>query len=131
MSKTQLTYWLGAGSYFALIALLLAWYSWLSPPEVLPVSLVLFVMLVPLLFPLRGILYGRAYTFAWASFLALFYFTHGVVEAYSNPQERWLALAEVVLSVTFYTGSMLYARYRGRELKAETKKADTRSGHED
>ncbi|MCW9089437.1 MAG: DUF2069 domain-containing protein [Gammaproteobacteria bacterium] len=119
MSKTQLTYRLGAGSYFALIALLLAWYSWLSPPEVLPVSVVLFLMLVPLLFPLRGILYGRPYTFAWASFLSLFYFTHGVVEAYSNPGDRLLALLEVVLSVGFYTGSMLYARYRGRELKSQ------------
>jgi uncharacterized membrane protein len=119
MSKTRLTYWVAVSSYFGLIALILAWQGWLSPPRALPVSVALFLLLVPLLFPLRGILYGKAYTFAWASFLSMLYFMHGVVEAYSSPEDRWLALAEVLLSITFYTGSMLYARYRSRELKAE------------
>ncbi|MFO7592776.1 MAG: DUF2069 domain-containing protein [Pseudomonadota bacterium] len=119
MNKTRIAYWTAAGSYFALLALLLAWFTWLSPPRVLPISVALFLMLVPLLFPLRGILYGKAYTFAWASFLSLFYFTHGIVEAYSSPEDRYLALLEVLLSITFYTGSMLYARFRGRELKQE------------
>jgi uncharacterized membrane protein len=121
MNKTRLAYWVAVSGYFGLIALLLAWQGWLSPPKALPISVALFLLLVPLLFPLRGILYGRAYTFAWASFLSMIYFIHGVVEAYSSPEDRWLALAEVVLSVAFYTGSMLYARYRGRELKAEAK----------
>lgn len=119
MNKTRLAYGVAVGGYFGLIALLLAWFGWLSPPRALPISLAMTLMLVPLLFPLRGILHGRAYTFAWASFLALFYFIHGVVEAYSSPEDRWLAIAEIILSVAFYSGSMLYARYRGRELKAE------------
>lgn len=117
MSKTRLTYWVAICGYFGLIGLILAWQGWISPPRALPVSVALFLLLVPLLFPLRGILYGRAYTFAWASFLSMIYFIHGVVEAYSSPEDRWLALAEVLLSIAFYTGSMLYARYRGRELK--------------
>jgi uncharacterized membrane protein len=119
MNKTRLAYGVAIGGYFGLIALLLAWLGWLSPPTALPISLAMALMLVPLLFPLRGILHGRAYTFAWASFLALFYFIHGVVEAYSSPEDRWLAVLEIILSVAFYSGSMLYARYRGRELKAE------------
>lgn len=118
MGRTRIAYRVALGGYFGLLLLLLAWLGWISPPRALPISVALFLMLVPLLFPLRGLLYGRAYTFAWASFLSLIYFTHGVVEAYSTPEDRWLALAEVVLSITFYTGSMLYARYRGRELKA-------------
>lgn len=119
MSKSQIAYRVAVSGYFGLIALLLAWLGWISPPVALPKSVALFLMLVPLLFPLRGILYGRPYTFAWASFLSLLYFIHGVVEAYSSPEDRWLALLEVVLSIAFYTGSMLYARYRGRELKAQ------------
>lgn len=118
MNRTRIAYWVGVTGYFGLIALLLAWFGWLSPPTVIPVSVALFIMLVPLLFPLRGILYGRAYTFAWASFLSMIYFIHGVVEAYSSPDDRWLALLEVALSVAFYTGSMLYARFRGKEIKA-------------
>lgn len=119
MDKIRLTYSIATGAYFGLIGLLLLWLTWLSPPSSVPISVALFLMLVPLLFPLRGILYGRPYTFAWASFLSLFYFTHGVVEAYSNPDARWLALLEVVLSVAFYTGSILYARYRGKALRGE------------
>jgi uncharacterized membrane protein len=119
MNKTQLAYRVAVSSYFGLFLLLLAWLGWISPPVALPISVALFLMLVPLLFPLRGILYGKAYTFAWASFLSMFYFIHGVVEAYSSPEDRWLALLEVFLSLTFYSGSMLYARFRGREIKAE------------
>ncbi len=119
MDKIRLSYLTAVSAYFGLILLLMAWLIWLSPPTSVPISVALFLMLVPLLFPLRGILYGRPYTFAWASFLALFYFTHGVVEAYSNPDDRWLALLEVVLSVAFYSGSMFYARFRGRELRGE------------
>ncbi len=118
MNRTRIAYWVALGGYFGLLILLTAWLGWISPPRVLPISVALFFMTVPLLFPLRGILYGRPYTFAWASFLSLFYFIHGVVEAYSSPEDRYLALLEIVLSVAFYTGSMLYARFRGRELKA-------------
>lgn len=117
MNKTRLTYHIATGAYFGLIVLLLLWLTWLAPPSSVPISVALFLMLVPLLFPLRGILYARPYTFAWASFLSLYYFTHGVVEAYSDPAARWPALLEIVLSVAFYTGSILYARFRGRELR--------------
>jgi len=118
MNRTHITYWTALGGYFGLLVLLIAWIGWISPPQGLPISIALFFMTVPLLFPLRGLLYGRPYTFAWASFLALFYFIHGVVEAYSTPEDRYLALLEIVFSVAFYTGSMLYARFRGRELKS-------------
>ncbi len=121
MSRTRFTYWGALTGYFGLLALLIAWIGWLSPPRALPISVALFLMTVPLLFPLRGLLHGKPYTFAWASFLSLFYFIHGVVEAYSSPEDRYLALLEVVLSMVFYFGSMLYARFRGRELKAENK----------
>jgi uncharacterized membrane protein len=123
MNKTRLTYRIAVTGYFGLIALILAWQGWISPPRALPISVALFLLLVPLLFPLRGILYGKPYTFAWASFLSMIYFMHGIVEAYSTPEDRWMAILEVILSIAFYTGSMLYARYRGRELKAETKEA--------
>lgn len=117
MNKTRYAYWAALAGYFGLLVLLVAWYGWLSPPHALPISVALFIMTVPLLFPLRGLLHARPYTFAWASFLALFYFIHGVVEAYSSEEDRYLALLEIVLSLAFYTGSMLYARFRGRELR--------------
>lgn len=118
--KTKIAYWIALGSYLGLLLLLIAWLGWISPPIGLPISIALAFMTIPLLFPLRGMLNGRPYTFAWASFLSLIYFIHGVVEAYSTPQDRYLAILEIILSIAFYTGSMLYARFRGRELKTKS-----------
>jgi uncharacterized membrane protein len=99
-------------SYIALVSVLLTWYGLVYPAPIL-----LILLLLPLLFPLRGILKGNPYTHAWSSFLILLYFIHGVVEAYANPPVRMLALLEVLFSVTFYVGAVLFARLRGRELK--------------
>lgn len=113
----RLPYTLALIGYFGLFTLLLAWNIWLAPPQVLPVALVLLVAIGPLLFPLRGLLHERPYTFGWTSLLALAYLAHGSVEAYSNPPERGLALAEVALSLLLYVGAVWFARVRGRELK--------------
>ena len=99
-------------SYLALVAVLSTWYGLVEPAPLL-----LILLLLPLLFPLKGLLKGSPYTHAWSSFLILLYFIHGVIEAYANPPVRMLALLEVLFSVTFYTGAVLYARLRGRELK--------------
>ena len=99
-------------SYLALVAVLSTWYGLVEPAPLL-----LILLLLPLLFPLKGLLKGSPYTHAWSSFLILLYFIHGVVEAYANPPVRMWALLEVLASVTFYTGAVLYARLRGRELK--------------
>ena len=80
--------------------------------------LVLPIMVGPLLLGLRGVLYGRPYTHAWLSMLSLLYFTHGVVETWSNSAERQYAALEVICSVLLFLGSMFYARYRARELKS-------------
>lgn len=106
--------------YFGLIVLLPLWYGWLSPAQ-LPLALVLGILLTPLLFPLRGLLQGRPYTYAWSSFLALFYFIHAVLELYSTPQDRYLALLELLLSLAFYYGSVSYAKLGGRELKKKSR----------
>jgi uncharacterized membrane protein len=102
--------------YFGLLLLLPLWYGWLSPSQ-LPLGLVLGFLVLPLLFPLRGLLLGRPYTYAWSTFLALFYLIHAVVELYSSPQDRYLALLELLLGIAFYVGCLVYARLGGRELK--------------
>jgi uncharacterized membrane protein len=109
--------------YFGLLLLLPLWYGWLSPSQ-LSLGLVLGFLLIPLLFPLRGLLQGRPYTYAWTSFLALFYLIHAVVELYSSPQDRYLALLELILSLALYVGCVIYARLGGRELKRQ-KEGDT------
>jgi len=109
--------WLTLASYFGLLALMMLWQTVLAPPTQIPISVALLLLAGPLLLPLRGLLYGRPYTHAWTSFLVLIYFIHGVVEAWSNPPVRIYASLEIGLSVLLYCGTLLYARYRGRELR--------------
>ena len=108
--------------YFGLLLLLPLWYAWLSPSQ-LPLWLVLGFLVTPLLFPLRGLLQGRPYTYAWSHFISLFYIVHAIAELYSSPQDRYLALLELLLSLAFYTGGVMYARLGGRELKRQQEAA--------
>jgi len=117
MTLTQLARLSTLIGYFGLLILLTLWLTVFAPPNHRPIAIVLPIMVGPLLFALRGVLYGRPYTHAWLSMLSLLYFTHGVVETWSNSAERWYAALEVVFSVLLFLGSMFYARYRARELK--------------
>ena len=105
-------------AYFALLALLLNWYTWLAPPARFPVSLALAITAVPLLFPLRGLLHGRAYTHAWTTFLALPYFALGVDAVAAGTQPGWLGWAAIAASAALFTGATGYVRCRGRELRS-------------
>ena len=101
--------------YFGVMALLVAWYGWLAPPRLLPAPAVILLLGLPLFAPLRGLLHARSYTVAWSLFLSLIYFTHGIVEAWSNPAARWLALSEVALSLCWLGGGILFIRSSARE----------------
>ena len=98
------------GGYFGIMLLLPLWYGWLAPPSVLSPRVALIALGLPLFAPLRGLLHGRSYTVAWSLFLSVLYFTHGVVEAWSSADARWLALAEVLLSLCWLVGGILFVR---------------------
>ncbi len=103
--------------YFGLFFLLIAWTTWLSPPEQLPVALVLLLLVGPLLFPLRGLLHARPYTHAWTSFMALFYFAIGVFNVAGDMEKPWLAWLQIGFSILLFCGTVLYARFRAQEIK--------------
>ena len=96
--------------YFGNLGLLPAWYGWLAPMQWFSRTTVLVVLLIPMLAPLRGILQGRPYTYAWSGFIALLFFTHGVVEAYSNAAARMYASLEILLCGMWFCGAILYVR---------------------
>lgn len=101
--------------YFGLFGLLLLWFGWMEPPSRMPVSLIVLLLVGPLLFPLRGLLHGRPYTHAWASFLALFYFSAGVFSAAGPMARPWLAWLEIGFSLLLFLGAILYVRTHARE----------------
>ena len=111
---SRLWYTLALGAYFGLLGVLTLWFAWLEPAARIPVALVLLVLVAPLLAPLRGLLHGRPYTFAWTSFLALFYFTVGVFNAAGPMARPWLAWLEMACSVLLFLGAILFVRERRR-----------------
>jgi uncharacterized membrane protein len=91
-------YRVGLVAWALLVVLQLVWHAWLVPPQHLPLTLVLALTVVPLLLPLFALRNVRR-ALLWVGILSLFYFSHGVAEAWSSASERWLAVAEVVLTV--------------------------------
>jgi uncharacterized membrane protein len=92
----------------ALIMLCLVWESWLAPLR--PGGSWMMLKAVPLLFPLRGILHGRRYTYQWSSMLVLLYLTEGVVRATDPGWAGVCAQIETLLSLILFAGILAYAR---------------------
>jgi uncharacterized membrane protein len=107
----EATRWLAVGSVLALIALGLAWELALAP--VRPGGTWLAIKVLPLCFPLAGLLRRRLYTYRWVSLLVWLYFTEGVVRATSDRGlSAQLALVEVVLCLMLFAACVLYVRLR-------------------
>jgi uncharacterized membrane protein len=91
-------YRVGLVAWALLVVLQLAWHAWLVPPQSMPLTLLLAITVIPLLLPLLAIRDVRR-ALLWVGILSLFYFCHGVSEAWGSAGERWLAIAEIVLTV--------------------------------
>ncbi len=107
---------LAAGSLLALIVLGLAWELWLAPLR--PGGSWLVVKVLPLCFPLAGLLRNRMYTYRWVSLLVWLYFTEGVVRAYSDRGlSARLALLEVLLCLLLFAACVLHVRLRQQKAR--------------
>mgnify|MGYP006275659277 CR=1 FL=1 len=107
------------GSWSGLIGLIGAWRGY--PDPLWPTIGITGLVLLPLTLLTAGLWQGRPYTHALASFVALPYFTHGIIEVWANPAARIYATLEVLLSTVLYLGAMFYSRWRSQELKANIK----------
>ena len=110
MNRARAWYALTLAGYFGTLVLLIAWYGWLAPPRLFAPAVVITVLVLPLFAPLRGLLHARPYTVAWSLFLAVLYFTHGIVEAWTSPAARPWALLEVALTVCWMVAGTLFIR---------------------
>ena len=118
--KRQHAYVLALTGYFGLFAVLMAWITWLSPPERFPIALILLIVVGPLLLPMRGLLHGRVYTFQWSTFLALFYCMLASSEVWVNTEDRLLAAGMLIFSLLFLAGTTLYPRLWQKEQDQES-----------
>ena len=85
-------------AFVALVTLHLVWHLWLAPPRTLPVAFVLALAPGPLLIAGLVMLANLRRGLFWAGFIALAYFSHGIMEAWASPDLRALAHAEWVLA---------------------------------
>ncbi|NPC55570.1 DUF2069 domain-containing protein [Caenimonas soli] len=116
-STVAITRWLAAGSLLALIVLGLAWELWLAP--VRPGGSWLVIKVLPLCFPLAGLLRNRMYTYRWVSLMVWIYFTEGVVRAYSDRGlSAQLAMIETVLCLVLFAACALHVRVRLHRAKS-------------
>jgi len=92
-------YRVGLLAWALLTVLQLLWHGWLFPAQSMSPMLVLVLTVVPLLLPLFALRDVRR-ALLWVGILSLFYFCHGVSEAWSAPGERWLAWLEIGLTLT-------------------------------
>lgn len=123
--KTQQYRRLALFSYLSLVVWVVLWHSVIAPhSQINPLGLTV-AWLIPLLFPLPGILRGKAYTHAWANFILMFYFLHALTMIWVDEGERFLALVELIIVSAAFAGNTLYAKFRGQELGLKLPKLST------
>jgi len=111
MNKVTLTRTIALTGYFGIWILMPLWYTWLAPSTHFPAGMAVAVLLAPLVFPLIGMLKGKPYTYEWGAYVSLLYFMHGIGETYSEPDQRLYGSLEIILSLMWFSGSILYTRY--------------------
>ena len=87
----------------ALFALSVLFALWFDGSEY-RIALLAFFMPPPLLL-LAGVLARHAKASFWAGVLGLFWFSHGVMEAYALPDERGFAVGETILALVIVLAS--------------------------
>ena len=115
---------MAVASLLGLIVLGLAWELWLAPLR--EGGSWWAIKVIPLVFPLAGLLRNRMYTYRWVSLLVWLYFTEGVVRAYG--EAGWtaaLALGQVVLCLVLFVACALHVRLRFRDAALAAQPTET------
>ena len=92
------------GLWIALCTSLLAWIA-VGYPWPLCAAAV-----VPLLAPLRGLVLGRRYTYAWSTLFAIPYLVFALTELLVNPAARWVAGLSLLLVFGWFCAMVAFLR---------------------
>lgn len=108
--------------YFSLLIFMPLWLIVLSPSESLSASTSLLMFTLPLLFPLKGMLQGNPFTYAWSNFIVLIYLLHSLTTLWVLPADRTWAILELIFASAMFFGATYYAKFRGQELGLSIRK---------
>ena len=107
----------GAAAWIALVLLQFAWYLGIAPPAAGTPWIALGFTLPALLLPLFALRSGLRRALLWVGVVALFYFCHGVVAAWTTPAARVPAIIESALCVVLI-GTLGWSVRRDRARRA-------------
>jgi uncharacterized membrane protein len=96
----RLTLWLWGAVVLSLLGWILAGYPWL----------LCVLAALPLLAPLRGLLRGSRYTYAWATLFAVPYLMFAITELLVNPLARWVAGISLLLVFAWFCSMVAFLR---------------------
>jgi uncharacterized membrane protein len=111
-------------SYFSLLIFMPLWLIVLSPSQGLSPILSFCMFTIPLLLPMRGLLKGNPYTFAWSNFVLMIYFLHSLTTLVVSAEDRVWAMIELLLATIMFFSASYYAKYRGQELGLSIRKKE-------
>jgi uncharacterized membrane protein len=96
----SLAIWFWIAVVLSLLAWVLAGYPW-------PICI---LAALPMLAPLRGLIRGRRYTYAWAALFAIPYLAFALTELLVNPAARWVAATSLLLVFGWFCTIILFLR---------------------
>ncbi|MEH6597296.1 MAG: DUF2069 domain-containing protein [Colwellia polaris] len=108
--------------YFSLLFYMPFWLIIVSDDTALSVPLTLAFFTLPLLFPMKGLVQGNPYTYAWSNFIVMIYFLHSLTTLWVSADEKLWAVGELILATTMFIAGSYYAKYRGQELGLSIRK---------
>ena len=97
-------------AYVGLILLQPLWHAVLPAPHGAGNWILAAVATAPLLLPLKGLLGNSLRSMTWAGYLVMLYLVIGIMEAWSNPEQRIPALAQTALVVVFVGSVLSFSR---------------------
>lgn len=109
-----------------LIILCIAWEWFISPLRLGGSWLILKAL--PLIIMLPGVWRANVYTMQWGTMLILIYTTESLVRISESGWNLWMALLELVFSVTIFISLLMYLKPIKAEAKAKAK-ASSESKH--
>jgi uncharacterized membrane protein len=121
MKTVSIFRWLSLISFFGLMFSLIGWITLAPHADNYPTSVWLLIGVVPLLFPMRGLLYAKPYTHAWTSFLMLLYFSHSVGEVYSAEQWSFYPVMALIFSSLCFCSTILFVKTEAKLRKGSQK----------
>ena len=108
--------------YFSLLLFMPLWLFVLNPSQGLSPWLAGVMFIIPLLFPLKGLLAGSPFTYAWSNFIVMIYFLHSLTTLWVSADDRLWASCELFFASLMFFGGTYYAKYRGQELGLSIRK---------